>query len=131
MTLKLDPATQNHLDNGVDALADEFSGIFSRETIQAYVDESLEQLETARLQEFLPLLVNRFARERLRAVAQAEGMLTKELPEVLFVCVHMPGAARWPRACSKSGRTRPRRCRGGRGGGKRARTASAFTREEG
>ena len=42
MTLKLDPATQNHLDNGVDALADEFAGIFSRETIQAYVDESLE-----------------------------------------------------------------------------------------
>jgi hypothetical protein len=41
MALKLNPATQNHLDNGVDALAEEFSGIFSRETIQAYVDESL------------------------------------------------------------------------------------------
>jgi protein-tyrosine-phosphatase len=91
MTLKLDPAAQNHLDNGVDALADEFAGIFSRETIQAYVDESLEQLETARLQEFLPLLVNRFARERLRALAQADGMLTKEVPEVLFVCVHNAG----------------------------------------
>jgi arsenate reductase (thioredoxin) len=39
----------------------------------------------------LPLLVNRFARERLRALAQAEGMLTKEVPEVLFVCVHNAG----------------------------------------
>ena len=39
----------------------------------------------------MPLLVNRFARERLRALAQAEGMLTKEVPEVLFVCVHNAG----------------------------------------
>src|SRR6476469_8520728 len=29
--------------------------------------------------------------ERLKALAQAEGMLVKEQPEVLFVCVHNAG----------------------------------------
>ena len=31
------------------------------------------------------------ARERLRALAQVEGPMTKEAPEVLFVCVHNAG----------------------------------------
>jgi protein-tyrosine-phosphatase len=34
------------------------------------------------------LLTHRFARERLRALAQVEGMLGKDVPEVLFVRVH-------------------------------------------
>lgn len=35
--------------------------------------------------------VHRFARERLRALAQVEGLAVKEQPEVLFVCVHNAG----------------------------------------
>jgi arsenate reductase len=41
--------------------------------------------------DFIPLLVHRFARERLRAFAQAQGSVAKEVPEVLFVCVHNAG----------------------------------------
>ena len=37
------------------------------------------------------MLAHRFARERLKALAQAEGKLGKEQPEVLFVCVHNAG----------------------------------------
>jgi arsenate reductase (thioredoxin) len=37
------------------------------------------------------LLSYRFAQERLRAVAQSEGSVMKEVPEVLFVCVHNAG----------------------------------------
>ena len=37
------------------------------------------------------MLAHRFARERLKALAQAEGKLTKEQPEVLFVCTHNAG----------------------------------------
>jgi protein-tyrosine-phosphatase len=37
------------------------------------------------------VLAHRFARERLRALAQAEGSLVKEQPEVLLVCVHNAG----------------------------------------
>ena len=39
----------------------------------------------------MPLFVHRFAREKLRAVAQTEGKITKDVPEVLFVCVHNAG----------------------------------------
>jgi arsenate reductase (thioredoxin) len=39
----------------------------------------------------VPVLSERFARERLRAVAQAEGRIVKDTPEVLFVCVHNAG----------------------------------------
>jgi protein-tyrosine-phosphatase len=40
---------------------------------------------------FVPVLAHRFARERLKALAQAEGILTKDQPEVLFVCTHNAG----------------------------------------
>jgi protein-tyrosine-phosphatase len=40
---------------------------------------------------FLPILIERFARERLDAVAQADGIVAKALPEVLFVCEHNAG----------------------------------------
>ena len=39
----------------------------------------------------MPVLAHRFARERLKALAQVEGALVKEQPEVLFVCVHNAG----------------------------------------
>jgi arsenate reductase len=91
MTAQLEQATRNHIQRSVQVLADEFTGIFSRETIDAYVEESLEQFADARVEEFVPLMVERFARQRLRALAQAEGKVTKEVPEVLFVCVHNSG----------------------------------------
>jgi arsenate reductase len=88
---QLDQATRDHIQRSIDLLAEEFSGVFSRETIDAYVEESLEQFADARVDEFVPLMVERFSRQRLRALAQAEGKLTKEVPEVLFVCVHNSG----------------------------------------
>ena len=39
----------------------------------------------------MPVLAHRFARERLKALAQVEGRIVKEQPEVLFVCVHNAG----------------------------------------
>ncbi len=91
MATQLDEATREHIQRSVDLLAQEFEGIFSRETIDAYVEESLDQFSDARFQDFVPLLVERFSRERLRALAQAEGRVTKMVPEVLFVCVHNSG----------------------------------------
>ena len=41
--------------------------------------------------DFIPLFVRRSSRQRLRALAQAEGALVKDVPEVLFVCVHNAG----------------------------------------
>jgi predicted protein tyrosine phosphatase len=43
------------------------------------------------VQTYVALLSYRFARERLRAVAQSEGNMMEDVPEVLFVCVHNAG----------------------------------------
>ncbi len=91
MPTQLEQTTKDHIQRSVDVLADEFAGVFSRETIDAYVEESLDRFADARFEEFVPLLVERFSRQRLRALAQVEGKMTKEVPEVLFVCVHNSG----------------------------------------
>jgi protein-tyrosine-phosphatase len=91
MTVQLDPVTRNHIDKAIDSLADEFAGVFSPETVARFVDESLEGLAGARVTDYLPVLAHRFARERLRALGQAEGTIKKIVPEVLFVCVQNAG----------------------------------------
>jgi arsenate reductase len=87
----LDPVTRRHVENAAEALQNDFAGIFSRETIARYIAESAEQLGNSKVTVFVPILAERFARERLSALAQAQGALTKEMPEVLFVCVHNAG----------------------------------------
>src|SRR5919106_2414718 len=88
---RLDPVTRRHIDKQVESLADEFRGIFSQETIDRFVGESLSMLRGARFGDFLPVLVHRFSRERLRALGQSEGTIAKDVPEVLFVCVRNSG----------------------------------------
>ena len=66
-------------------------GVFSQETIERYIAESLELLGESKINVFVPVLAHRFARERLKALAQMEGLMVKEMPEVLFVCVHNAG----------------------------------------
>jgi arsenate reductase (thioredoxin) len=83
--------TRGHLERGIETLREQFAGVFSVETIERYMVESLQALSGARFESFVPLLVHRFARERLRALGQVEGKLAKEVPEVLFVCVHNAG----------------------------------------
>jgi arsenate reductase len=91
MALALDPVTQHHIDRAAERLAEEFAGIFSQETIARYMAESTDLLGEARINVFVPVLAHRFCRQRLRALAQAEGTLGKMQPEVLFVCVHNAG----------------------------------------
>ena len=91
MAQALDPVTQRHIDQAADRLADEFAGVFSQETIARYLAESTDLLGEARINVFVPVLAHRFARERLKALAQAEGIVGKEQPEILFVCVHNAG----------------------------------------
>jgi arsenate reductase (thioredoxin) len=87
----LDPVTRRHVEHAAEALQDEFAGVFSRETIARYIAESTDRLSDSKINVFVPVLAHRFARERLLALAQAEGSIVKEQPEVLFVCVHNAG----------------------------------------
>jgi protein-tyrosine-phosphatase len=91
MSQMLDPVTRHHVRQAAAALADEFAGVFSEETIERYIAESVDLLGTGRINVFVPVLAHRFARERLKALAQTEGLIVKEMPEVLFVCVHNAG----------------------------------------
>jgi arsenate reductase (thioredoxin) len=88
---QLDPTSRSTSARSIEALHEEFRGIFSLETIERFVDESIDRLSGARVVDFIPLFVHRFSRERLRALAQAEGVILKDVPEVLFVCVHNAG----------------------------------------
>ena len=91
MSQTLDPVTQHHVRQAAERLSEEFKGIYSEQTIERYIAESLDLLGGARINVYVPVLAHRFARERLRALAQAEGVLVKAQPEVLFVCVHNAG----------------------------------------
>ena len=89
--LDVDLITRGHLERGLAGLREEFAGTFSSETIERNMAESLQALGGARLKDFVPLFVHRFARERLRALGQVEGTIAKDVPEVLFVCVQNAG----------------------------------------
>src|ERR687892_250494 len=87
----LDPVTRLHVERAAEALQREFEGIFSRETIARFMAESVDLLGGARINVFVPVLAHRFARERLKAFGQAESLITKDVPEGLFVCVQNAG----------------------------------------
>src|ERR687896_1168588 len=89
--LDVDLITRAHLEKGLEGLREEFAGTFSPETVERFMAESMQTLGGARLKDFVPLFVHRFARERLRAFGQVEGTIAKDVPEVLFVCVQNAG----------------------------------------
>lgn len=75
-----------------DRLAARFAGTFARETIDRYIFESYTALaRTAKITTHLPVLTERFASDRLAALAHATGEVDADLCEVLFVCVHNAG----------------------------------------
>lgn len=73
-------------------LATEFAGTFGAETIERFLHSSYDQFAgRASIANFLPLLAERFARQRLRALAKVEGKSHDGRPTVLFLCTHNAG----------------------------------------
>ena len=73
-------------------LADDFAGIYGPETIERFLHTSFDQFaDRASITKFLPLMAERFARQRLRAMAKVEGLRDDGKPTVLFLCVHNAG----------------------------------------
>lgn len=72
-------------------LQTEFSGIFGTETIERFLTESIGSMANAKVSSFIPLLGERFARTRLRALARVEGKVDTATPMVLFLCVQNAG----------------------------------------
>jgi arsenate reductase (thioredoxin) len=94
-------AQRHSLREAATRLRRTFDGVFGVETVQRYLDDSLDKLRTAAYVDYVPLLAERFARERLTAIAKMEGALVSDTPTVLFLCVHNAGrsqmAAGWLR----------------------------------
>ena len=73
-------------------LQTEFGDMFGVETIERFLHSSYEQFANhATIANFLPLLAERFARQRLRALAKVEGTSNDGKPIVLFLCTHNAG----------------------------------------
>lgn len=67
-------------------LVNHYEGVFTPEEVAEAHQASREHLEKqATVLTFLPLLATRMATEMLVAKGQAEGRMTKALPEILFV----------------------------------------------
>ena len=80
------------LKSAANRLATEFEGVFGRETIELFLQTSYDQFaDRASVGNFLSLMAERFARQRLKALARVEGKANDGLPTVLFLCVHNAG----------------------------------------
>ncbi len=80
------------LTGAVDRLTVEFADSFSRQSVQELVENAYERLaSTATTTAFLPLLAERFARQRLQAMRRIDDSSNTKLPAVLFLCVHNAG----------------------------------------
>jgi protein-tyrosine-phosphatase len=73
-------------------LQDRFAGVFGVETIERFLHHSYDDFAgRAAVTNWLPLLAERFARQRLTALAKVEGHIDDGRPVVLFLCVHNAG----------------------------------------
>ena len=73
-------------------LQHEFEGVFAAETIERFLHSSYDDFAGRfTVVTWLPLIAERFARERLFALARVEGKSTDSRPIVLFLCVHNAG----------------------------------------
>ncbi len=90
------------LRRSISELSDNFVGLFGHATIERVILDAYEALlPTAKTTKYLPIIAERFARERLLAIGKLDGSIPTTTPSVLFLCVHNAGrsqmAAGWLR----------------------------------
>lgn len=96
------PLDQRHLVRHMATeLEQEYAGTFGPETVERFVVDSMDKMmATAKVTAFLPVLAEKFTRQRLNALMRIEGP-SSDIPAVLFLCVHNSGrsqmAAGWLR----------------------------------
>lgn len=69
-----------------------FEGVFSAETIERFLITSYDEFGARITNDtYLPMFAERFARQRLSALARVEGKSDDHRPVVLFLCTHNAG----------------------------------------
>jgi len=102
MTTTLTTEERHLIRTAAQRLRRQFEGQLNVETIERFLADSVETLtDRAKSTMWIPLLAERFARDRLRALVRLESDVTDLNPSVLFLCVHNAGrsqmAAGWMR----------------------------------
>ena len=102
MTTNLTAEEKLLLRQAAERLRRQFEGRLNVETIERFLADSVGTLtDRARSTVWIPLLAERFARDRLRALVRLDSDVTGLTPSVLFLCVHNAGrsqmAAGWMR----------------------------------
>ncbi len=100
MSITLTTAEQLQIRQAAVRLQRQFAGSLNTETIERLMNDSLDSLvRGATTSSWIPLLAERFARDRLRALVRLESDSTTLNPSILFLCVHNAGrsqmAAGW------------------------------------
>lgn len=90
------------LHRAAETLAHQFAGMVSEETVERVVFESYTALaRTANVSTHLPTIAEKFARDRLVALAQSRGLIAKPVPEILYVCVQNSGRSQMAAAITR------------------------------
>jgi arsenate reductase (thioredoxin) len=100
-TMKLDALSRARIDRITGELVEEFAGVYAPGTVALLVADSVERLGDVAVTHFVPLLVQRFARERLLAGAQADGLIRKYVPNVVFICSQNAGRSQMAAALAR------------------------------
>jgi protein-tyrosine-phosphatase len=88
----LSPDAQFALKAAASNLKHNYEGMFSEETIALFLQTSYDQFAgRATVVHFLPVIAEKFANQRLKALAKIEGKQDDGLPVVLFLCTHNAG----------------------------------------
>ena len=89
---QLTTAEQLHLRQSAERLKRRFEGQLNTETIERFLYDSADRLlGGANATTWVPLLAERFAADRIRAMIRLESDVTSLNPSVLFLCVHNAG----------------------------------------
>lgn len=102
MPVTLTTGEKLQIREAAERLERRFEGQLNTETIERFMNDSLDTLVSrAHTSTWVPLLAERFARDRLRALIRLESQNVTLKPSVLFLCVHNAGrsqmAAGWMR----------------------------------
>lgn len=102
MPVTLTTAEKLQIREAAERLKRRFEGELNTETIERFMNDSLDTLvQRASTSTWVPLLAERFARDRLRALVRLSSEPAMLNPSVLFLCVHNAGrsqmAAGWMR----------------------------------
>ena len=101
-SVSLGPAERLQIRQASQRLRSEFTGVLNTETIERFMNDSLDRLMTrASVVQWLPLLAERFARQRLRALTRLETLDTGRVPGILFLCTHNAGRSQMAAAYAR------------------------------